>query len=172
MAEAFFRTEIYFHEARMNGGTILLPCLNKSEGLTTIFGNSIYIGLRFITGLEIESINNILLDRYQYGDFEDLRDFVKRVPISLDQLQLLIRIGAFRFIGKSKKELLWDAHFLLNDTKKTTSSVTLFDIKVKEFNIPELWSHPLQDAFDEIELIGFPVSITPFELLEDVPNLP
>src|SRR5687767_15765441 len=40
----FYKTEFYFHEARMNGARIEPPCVNHSEYLTTIAGNQIYIG--------------------------------------------------------------------------------------------------------------------------------
>ena len=166
----FFRTEVYFHEARMNGATIEVPCINNSEGLTNIYRKSIFIGLRFMNGLELDSINRILLERHQNGVFLDLRDFVNRVPFSLEQLRLLIRVGAFRFTGKSKKELLWDAHFLLANNKKLMPSKTLFDIEIKNFEMPQLWSHHLEDAFDEIELIGFAVSTSPFSLLKEMPK--
>ena len=102
--------------------------------------------------------------------FLDLLDFVNRVPFSLEQLRLLIRVGAFRFTGKSKKELLWDAHFLLANNKKLRPSKTLFDIEIKNFEMPQLWSHHLEDAFDEIELIGFAVSTSPFSLLKEMPK--
>ncbi len=166
----FFRTEVYFHEARMNGATIEVPCINNSEGLTNIYRKSIFIGLRFMNGLELDSINRILLDRHQNGVFLDLRDFVNRVPFSLDQLRLLIRVGAFRFTKKSKKELLWDAHFLLANNKKLIPSKTLFDIEIKNFEMPQLWSHHLEDVFDEIEIIGFAVSRSPFSLLKEMPK--
>ena len=166
----FFRTEVYFHEARMNGATIEVPCINNSEGLTNIYRKSIFIGLRFMNGLELDSINRILLERHQNGVFLDLLDFVNRIPFSLEQLRLLIRVGAFRFTGKSKKELLWDAHFLLANNKKLMPSKTLFDIEIKNFEMPQLWSHHLEDAFDEIELIGFAVSTSPFGLLKEMPK--
>ena len=166
----FFRTEVYFHEARMNGATIEVPCINNSEGLTNIYRKSIFIGLRFMNGLELDSINRMLLERHQNGVFLDLLDFVNRVPFSLEQLRLLIRVGAFRFTGKSKKELLWDAHFLLANNKKLRPSKTLFDIEIKNFEMPQLWSHHLEDAFDEIELIGFAVSTSPFSLLKEMPK--
>lgn len=37
---------------------------------------------------------------------------------------------------------------------------------VKEFVLPQLERSPFEDAFDEIELLGFPVSCSPFDLLQ------
>lgn len=75
-------------------------------------------------------------------------------------------MGAFSFFNTSKKELLWNAHFILSKSKKTSPTPTLFNRKVKTFNLPELYYHPLEHAYDEIELLGFPVSCSAFELIE------
>jgi DNA polymerase-3 subunit alpha len=105
-----------------------------------------------------------LVERDVNGIFHGLKDFVSRVAISLEQLIILIRIGTFRFTGISKKILLWDAHYLLGHSKKTKPERTLFNLEVKEFQLPELWKHKLEDAFDEIELLGFSL-VSPFKLV-------
>ncbi|MEN8117855.1 MAG: DNA polymerase III subunit alpha, partial [Bacteroidota bacterium] len=48
----FYRTELYIHEARMHGGIIYPPCINKSEMLTVIEGNIIHLGFGFLKDLE------------------------------------------------------------------------------------------------------------------------
>jgi len=42
----------------------------------------------------------------------------------------------------------------------------LIEEPVQEFKLPELKRENFEDAFDEIELIGFPVSCSPFDLLQ------
>lgn len=168
----FYRADVYLHEAKKYGGIIELPCINRSNGLCTIYGKEIFIGLGFINSLEANVINAIVQERTLNGEFLNLRDFLSRIYISLEQLRPLIRIGAFRFTGKSKKELLWDAHFMLSESKKTAPEANLFEVEVKEFTIPELWSHELEDAFDEMELIGYPIHTSPFAMLREVPDLP
>ncbi len=162
----FYRTELYLHEARLHGGIVEAPCINNSDYLSIIYEKTIYLGLRFIHGLERTIIKSVLTDRTQNGSFKNLRDFVKRVPISLEQTLLIIRAGGFRFTGRDKKQLLWDAHFLLGHNKKTKPSANLFDVEVKSFNLPVLWYHELEEAFDQMELFGFPLS-DPFRLLKD-----
>ena len=83
---------------------------------------------------------------------------------------ILIRAGTFLFTGKKKKELLWDAHFLLGKTKKTKPAASLFEPETKEFILPELWKHPLEEAFDEMELFGFIVGSPPFILTKELPK--
>ena len=161
----FYSPELYFHEAKMHGAKIELPCVNKSLWMNSIQAETIYIGFYIIHELEHVVASNILFEREGNGKFKSLNDFVARVQISLEQLIILIRAGAFRFTGKNKKELLWDAHYLLGHSRKTVPEKTLFETKTKEFNLPELWKHDLEDTFDEIELLGFPIR-SPFGMLE------
>lgn len=168
----FYRSNVYLHEAKKYGGIIELPCINNSDTIFMIYGKRIFIGLGFINNVEISTVTNIVRERNENGPFAHLRDFLRRVPATLDQLLPLIRIGAFRFTGKSKKELMWDAHFMLSESKKKAPEANLFEVDVREFKIPELWSHELEDAFDEMELLGFMVNIHPTFLLKEIPDLP
>lgn len=168
----FYRKEVYLHEAKKQGGTIQLPCINNSEGLCRTDGKNIFIGLGFIDSVEWQTVLQIVKERERGGPYKDLRDFMKRVSITVEQLRPFIRIGAFRFTGQSKKALLWDAHFMLSEHKRTTPEANLFEVEAQQFQLPQFWSHELEDAYDELELLGFTVSCTPFDLLEEIPDLP
>ena len=165
----FYRVELYAHEAFMHGADIQAPCVNQSEYLCTIYGKTIYLGLAFISELEKGTAEAMLIARIEDGPFASFDDFLKRVAISLEQLSLLIRIGAFRFTGYSKKELLWEAHFQLGNHKKTNPVKMLFDPEVKRFELPPLSYDVLEDAFDQIDLLGFPLC-NPFDLLKEMPG--
>ncbi len=162
----FYSQQIYLHEARMHGANVELPCVNLSFSEFTIRGSTIHIGLAFINGIDTAMLDALIEERTANGAFADLRDVVERVPISLDQLLLLIRSGAFRFTQKDKKTLLWDAHFLLGKGKKVQSESNLFRVKPQEFVLPNLWYHELENAYDEIELLGYPVTVSPFDLVD------
>ena len=47
---------------------------------------------------------------------------------------------------------------------KPTTTVDLFDTEPKEYPLPPLQRNELEDAFDELELLGFPLC-DPFKLL-------
>ncbi|MES2591698.1 MAG: DNA polymerase III subunit alpha [Bacteroidota bacterium] len=162
----FYRTENYIHEARMSGATVLAPCINKSEQLTSICEDDIYLGFIHLSELEKHTIEILLLERLTNGCFKDLEDFIKRVSIAVEQLRIFIRIGAFRFTGKSKKELLWEIHSIIGSRKKTNPKRELFETDKKEFRLPELQHHLYDDALDEIEILGFPLC-SPFSLLKE-----
>jgi DNA polymerase III alpha subunit len=166
----FYSREVYLHEARKHGAEIHLPCINTSDVDAILIEKDIYLGLGMIATLTEETVITILKARNAHGVFQDFRDFVNRVPLSLEQLMVLIRINVFRFTGKDKKELLWDALFLLGKTKKTEPAASLFEPETTEFEIPPLWHHPLQQVYDEIELLGFTVTAPPFALLKEIPK--
>ena len=166
----FYRKELYIHEARMHNGIILPPCINKSDALCVIKGKNIYLGLSMIGELEEQNVVNIVEERKQNGPFVDLYNFVKRVPVSIEQIRLLIRVGAFSFTNKNKKELLWEIYSLINPIKKKEVVNELFVVKPKTWQLPVLSSNRFIDAFDEMELLGFPLC-SPFEILSDKPTV-
>ncbi|MFM9943703.1 MAG: DNA polymerase III subunit alpha [Bacteroidia bacterium] len=162
----FYRQELYIHEARMHGATIMPPCLNNSNVLCTIKGNTIYLGLCMIAELQQQNIQQILEERQQNGLFRDMYDFVKRVPLSIEQMRLLIRAGTFNFTGRNKKELLWEIHAMLQPVKQPVRIKELFEVTVKTWQLPTLINSKIDEAFDEIELLGFSLC-SPFDLLKD-----
>ncbi len=162
----FYRTEVYVHEAKMSGATILNPCVNLSEYQTTVYGEDVYLGLMHIEKLESKIAVLIPEERKNNGDYTSLENFVKRIPIGIETLQTLIFIGAFRFTGKQKHELLIEARFLLAGNRTSFKHLTLLEEPQKEYTLPKVQRHPLEDAFDEIEILGFPVSVSPFDLLQ------
>jgi DNA polymerase-3 subunit alpha len=162
----FYSTEFYIHEARMSGGIIESPCVNYSDRLTVIRGKQIYLGFILVKNLESRVARQIVTERRLNGAFESFQDFIQRVAISLEQVSILIRINAFRFTGKDKKELLWEAHWSLSKHEVTDRRNQLFPIAQKRYQLPELLTNPIENAYDEIELLGFPLC-NPFALLRD-----
>lgn len=161
----FYRPEFYVHEARMKGGTIAAPCINNSDSLCVLRGHTIYLGLGMLAELQQESIAHILGERQRHGPFANLADFVARVSLSIEPLRILIRVGAFRFTGISRRRLLWDAHMLLSPMKHQPKIDKLFNIEPKLFELPPLENSEQDNAFDEMELLGFPLCQSPFQLL-------
>ncbi|WPO89334.1 DNA polymerase III subunit alpha [Chryseobacterium sp. HR92] len=162
----FYRTEVYIHEAKMSGGNIQVPCINTSEYQTILKGKEIYLGLMLLEGLETRIAHGIVEEREINGLYTSLENFIRRVPIGIETVQILIFTGALRFTGKPKNELLVEARMLLVNFKPEHRGLMLIEELVQEFKLPELKREHFEDAFDEIELIGFPVSCSPFDLLQ------
>jgi len=164
----FYRSEFYIHEARMLGAKIHAPCINRSFAANRIYGKQLYLGFKYLKDLEVRVIERIIKERIQNGKFISLEDFLDRVLISIEQVSILIRINAFRFIGTNKHELLWKAHLFLNKNIKIDHP-KLFKPKHQHFEIPKLHTTDLEMAFTQLELLGFCLC-SPFELLAERPK--
>ena len=167
----FYHTEFYVHEARMSGANIHAPDINRSNHLTTITGDDIFLGFIHLAEMEATTSQRIEAEQKLHGAFLGLEDFCNRVNCTIDQLRILVRIGAFRFTGRSKKQLLWDIHTVLGNEKHTTPHPELFAMPPTNFTLPILSHHQLDDALDEIELLGFPLC-SPFDLLKGFDTVP
>jgi DNA-directed DNA polymerase III PolC len=161
----FYTTEVYVHEARMAGAGIHAPCVNKSLYLTHVYGKDIYLGFIHMQSFETKTAHKIIRERQRGGEFTGLDDFIKRMDIGREQLDLLIRIGAFRFTGMNKYELMWAKNAIFNPAVKHHNTGYLFESGHQSFSLPVLEEGLHDQAFDEIELLGFPLS-SPFELVE------
>ena len=166
----FYSRELYLHEAKKFGAKIESPCINHSEVLCRLLGNTIYLGFGMVSGLEYNSLDLILKERAKHGKFSNLEDFCDRVYLGIEQLSILIRVGAFRCFQPDKKKLLWRAHSLLScESTVLEPTIKLFKSEAKNYQLPELWHHKLQDAYDQIELLGFPLQ-NPCDLLREYPS--
>lgn len=160
----FYKTEFYFHEARKSGGVIHAPCINRSAYLTTLYGDDIYIGFIHLRSLETKLAKRIVATREADGPYKSLDNFLRRVDCGLEQVRILIRVGAFRFCGKSKQRLLWEAMlWFSNRNARMPHTAQLFETEPQEYPLPTLQRNPMEDAYDEIELLGFPLC-DPFQL--------
>ncbi len=164
----FYRVETYVHEARMKNASIHAPCINTSCIETIIKGKEIYLGFQHLQGLEKKSMLKIMNARCD-GSFVSLDDFMERVVISIEQLDILIRIDAFRCLGKDKRSLLWEAHFKCNHIVINQLQQQLFKLHTKNFVLPEFTITSLENAFDQLELLNFTL-YNPFILLKDLPT--
>jgi DNA polymerase-3 subunit alpha len=111
-------------EARQWGVLLLPPCINRSTdryavvdsdaldlltagGASSISG-AIRIPLTAIRGIGADTVRHILQMRAIFGPFTSLLDFVRRMEpqqVSRRELQVLIRLGAFSFTGRSRAQL-------------------------------------------------------------------
>ncbi|MGA9638245.1 DNA polymerase III subunit alpha [Flavobacterium sp.] len=162
----FYRTEVYIHEARMTGATIHNPCVNKSNYETNLYGKDVYLGFMHLLSLDSKMALFIESDRDKNGDFLSLEDFINRIPMGIEGIKILIFIGAFRFTKKTKNQLLVIVSLLLNNQKPENKNWMLLQEPVKEYALPNLKRSCYEDAFDEIELLSFPISCTVFDLLQ------
>jgi DNA polymerase-3 subunit alpha len=152
----FYSRELYFMQLQKMGVLIKPPCVNSSKELATIVDDEVYVGLGHIKGLQQTIIDAVLEDRMSFGPFLNLQNFIERLEVDEAQLTLLIQIGAFRFTGKTKGQLLWESTFLLQHISFHVSDrQPLFEEDPIEFELPPLPDDPLRDMLKELELLNF-----------------
>lgn len=165
----FYSRELYFLELLKTGGEIKPPCINNSDYYTNITGNEVYTGFIHIKSLQQTLAENILEERKNNGPYLHLQNFIERTNIGQEQLNILVSVGAFRFTGKSKKTLLWEANFLQkNNQPQLHNAPVLFEDTPLQFNMPELIDNRLDDLYDEMEILGFTLS-NPFLMVDEEP---
>ncbi len=160
----FYSTRVYVNEAKKAGGTVHLPYVNNSLHKTTLYDTDIYLGFIHIKELEAKYAQLIPQEREANGPYTSLENLVNRTALTLEQTVILIRIGAVRFTGLDKKQLLWQVHGLLAK-KKTVPQNILFSSAAKQYMLPIFMTTAIEDAYDEMELLGWPESMTAFDLL-------
>lgn len=161
----FYSLETYLNEARLHGAQVEPPCINNSSWQTVLLHPRMILGFQHLRDLEENTGTAILRARDQDGPFQSLSDFLQRVSISLEQLLLLIRIRAFRSLEPDAKKLLWEAHFRLGQQQSSQPLPELFrSADAPAPTMPELEHAPHEQALEEMELLGFPLS-SPFDLL-------
>jgi DNA polymerase III alpha subunit len=165
----FYSTALYFLELLKTGGNINAPCINNSYYYTNITGNEVYVGLVHIDRLQSKLADKILEERKVNGPYLHLQDFIERTDIGEKQLVILVSIGCFRFTGKSKKRLLWEANFLQKKNRaELHHAPVLFEDRPVQFKMPELIDNPVDDLYDEMEILGFTLN-NPFAIVDADP---
>lgn len=163
----FYSRELYFLELLKTGGEIKAPCINNSDYYTNITGNEVYTGFIHIKSLQESLAENILEERKNNGPYLHLQNFIERTNIGAKQLDILVSVGAFRFTGKSKKKLLWEANFLQKKNQpQLHNAPVLFEDAPFKFKMPELVDERIDDLFDEMEILEFTLS-NPFEMVDE-----
>src|SRR2546426_2419112 len=113
----FYHVSAYVEEAKRWGIAVRLPSVNHSRMEYTAEDDgdgkrALRVGLMQVRGLRIETITAILRARGGGGKFRSLDDFLRRVPVERDEIESLIKCGAFDEINDgarrmTRPEMLW-----------------------------------------------------------------
>jgi DNA-directed DNA polymerase III PolC len=113
----FYHVSAYVEEAKRWGITVRPPSVNQSRmeytaEILTGGKKALRIGLMQVKGLRLETITAILRAR-EAGAFRGLPDFLRRVPVERDEIEALIKCGAFEEVcAMTRPELLWQWNLL------------------------------------------------------------
>ncbi len=129
----FYHVSAYVEEAKRRGIPVRVPSVNHSRaeyttepeeasirareeaGLDSASGRAMRIGLMQVKGLGAETMRAIVRSREERGTFRSLDDFLARVAVEGDEIESLIKCGAFDDVGEpplSRPALLWRVHLL------------------------------------------------------------
>lgn len=160
----FYDTDLYLREAKRYGAKIEASDINESAYLTSIKGNTIWLGFIHLKSLEKNLAENLIFERERNGNYTSFFDFYKRMKPGIEQMTILIKIGAFRSFGRDKKELYWDAYYFFQNIKHEDPG--LFEISLPKFKLPEFKTSIIEESYDQFELLGYMLD-SPFKMLAE-----
>lgn len=114
----FYHVSAYVEEAKRWGLEVRLPSVNHSRmeytpepvapgGTGPPAPRAIRIGLMQVKGLRLETIRGIVDAREKHGPYRSLEDFLARVRVERDEMESLLKCGAFDDLGATRPALLW-----------------------------------------------------------------
>jgi DNA polymerase III subunit alpha len=132
----FYHVSAYVEEAKRWGIAVRLPSVNHSRMEYTAEDGgdgkqALRVGLMQVRELRIETIAAIVRARGEGGAFCSLEDFLHRVAIECDEIQALIKCGAFDEMGDeindearrmTRPEMLWRWNLLQAASKSAQPS--------------------------------------------------
>ncbi len=137
----FYHVSAYVEEAKRWRIEVRLPSVNHSRmeytaeakypetgmslPLLLVDGKrALRVGLMQVKGLRVETITAIVRAREEGGAFRSLEDFLRRVLVERDEIEALIKCGAFDEVGEgehargmTRPEMLWRWSFLQAGSK-------------------------------------------------------
>ena len=129
----FYHVSAYVEEAKRWGIAVLLPSVNHSrmeytaeaseesgksgpppiEARALQQATALRVGLMQVKGLRVETILAILRSRGEHGAFRSLEDFLARIPAERDEIEALIKCGAFDGVcAMTRPAMLWQWNLL------------------------------------------------------------
>lgn len=175
------KTQSYIAECLKFGIKVLPPDMNYSRAGFFPDGDNIRFGLASIKNVGIAFIEEAAQERAK-APFEDMYDFCKRVKsCNKRTLESLVKVGAFAFTGKSRKQLFENIDYIMSRATEDAKREELGQLDIfGAFNEPqkvelvgsaEEFSDSEIQAFEK-ELLGFYVTSHPLSsIVEHLPFL-
>lgn len=166
--KGFYRPLVYILECHRLGIPLLPPWVNDPGPEFAVRDGSIRVPAVRAKGLT-ERTQKRLLQEHRGDHFRSLEDFCGRVGASGEELELLLRIGAFDGFGESRTTQFWQIQHLLRSGRCSDQRWLLTHSSSSRVPAGVL-SEPshLDRLRAESELLDSPVSGHPLELYPDV----
>ncbi len=169
--KGFYDPLVYVLECHRLGLKLLPPSVNEPGPAFVPHGNSIRVPMTRVKGLTTRTTEAIL-DARERGAFDSLADFFRRVSPVGEELEAMIRAGAFDEFGETRTRQFWQAQHLLKRCGAGNQPNQVWLIAPP--GLEQLPHLPLNEPTRherlewETDLFGFAVSDHPLELFADV----
>jgi DNA polymerase III alpha subunit len=169
--KGFYDPLVYVLECHRLGLKLLPPDVNEPGPAFLPHGNLIRVPVTRLKGLSERTTDRILTARKE-GKFSSLADFFHRVRLSGEELEAMIRAGAFDSFGESRTRQFWSAQYLLRTFGGSAHTGQSWLIPPADpDNLPKiqvLEPTRLERLQWESDLFGFAISGHPLELFRDI----
>jgi DNA-directed DNA polymerase III PolC len=109
--KGFYHPLVYVLECHRLGLKMLPPWANQPGPQFTLENGSIRVPLTRVKGLT-EKTREAVVTEFARGPFTSLADFYRRVGPSLEEMESLIRVGAFDGFGQPRTAQFWNLQHL------------------------------------------------------------
>lgn len=168
--KGFYDPLVYVLECHRLGLTLLPPDVNEPGPAFVPHGKAIRVPATHVKGLT-ERTRDKIFEARKRGEFLSLADFFHRVGTSGEELEAMIRAGAFDCFGEPRTRQFWSAQYLLrtfaaNEGRQSWLIPPTDPSKLPKIPVVEPAREERLQA--EAELFGFVVSAHPLELFKDI----
>jgi error-prone DNA polymerase len=171
--KGFYHPLVYVLECHRLGISLLPPWVNEPGPQFTAREGKIRVPLLRVKGLTRRTAQAILRER-DHGEFSALPDFFLRVQPLPEEMEALIRVGAFDAFGHTRAAQYWEFKSLCANRLDLRPSHPLQLWLFPPGNLDRMPSVPLAEPGRlerlrwEEELLGFPASGHPLELFPGI----
>jgi DNA polymerase III alpha subunit/nucleotidyltransferase/DNA polymerase involved in DNA repair len=170
--KGFYHPLVYILECHRLGIPLLPPSVNQPGPKFSVMRNqAIRVPLTRLKGLTERTRDRLRAERQQ-GPFAGLSDFYRRVAPAPEEMESMIRVGAFDEFGKTRTAQFWEARHLDQALGGHTVSGQGWLLPPPDLNrrpaAPLIEPTRRQRLEWETELLDFTASGHPLELYDDI----
>ena len=166
----FYPPSSLVRDAQRRGVEVRPPDVNLSEVFCTWEESAVRMGLKYVKSVGEDDAEAVVAEREARGEFTNVGDLARRVPLDARELEALLRSGACDRWGK-RRDLLWELGLVTRPqtVQRENKQLTLeFDPTVATPDLPDLtaWERMLADYAST----SVSIDVHPLTLLR--PHLP
>lgn len=169
--KGFYDPLVYVLECHRLGLKLMPPDINEPGPGFVPHGNQIRVPVTRVKGLS-ERMTDRMLEARKQGEFASVTDFFHRVRPSCEELEAMVRAGAFDTFGESRTRQFWSAQYLVRTYGGASHAGQSWLIPPADPStlpqIPAVEPTRYERLQWEADLFGFAVSGHPLELFRDI----